>query len=715
MRKNIYSLDDIGKILTYIPQIFLIVFATILIIVSYFVIEYKQKNDINLLLEQQKYINEKILNEYISQVNKKIEKYLQETESELKKNVYILKGIQTNLPNINILINKYVKDIEQKKNVKFVIFDTNLNIIYGEKIVKDIEELIFNQKGDETYIGLTLLYLSSQGESTSFSWKDDLRETIQLSYIEKSFDKKYFIGAFSYVDYQGNLIQKAFLNEIKENKSTSNNYYFWIYDKAYKKAFNLDNKKKWETISYINKKDSLYYDFQRYNLFIGITQKPEFLNRKIEEIKIKYKKQHNFNTFIILLATLVLIAFTTIFSSFIKKIFASYNRNYENKNRQLRRIKQRYELAIIASNDGLWDRNLKTGTIFFSKKWLDMLGYKAGEIKNYKGWLELLHEKDRKNIEQIIQDYIEQNSDEHLICEYRLKMKNGNYKWILARGKVFKDDKNDRKRLLMMTMDIDDKKETTKKLKELVKKEVAKNEEKQRLLIQQNKLAAMGEMIGAIAHQWRQPLNNISLILHFIRDNIKQENFKETQLNSFIEKAKEQIIYMSQTIDDFRDFYKPSKQIVNFDIKKAIQSTVDIMQTQINKYDIEVTIKGKSLHVDGYENEFKQAILNILSNAKDAISLKEKNFKARIDIEIFEKNNKKYITIFNNAGNIDNSIIDRIFEPYFTTKFETKGTGIGLYMTKTIIETSMEGEIYVENKDDGVVFTITLKAFSSTK
>ena len=219
----------------------------------------------------------------------------------------------------------------------------------------------------------------------------------------------------------------------------------------------------------------MYYDFQRYNLFIGITQKAEFLNRKIEEIKIKYKKQHNFNTFIILLATLVLIAFTTIFSSFIKKIFASYNRNYENKNRQLRRIKQRYELAIIASNDGLWDRNLKTGTIFFSKKWLDMLGYKAGEIKNYKGWLELLHEKDRKNIEQIIQDYIEQNSDEHLICEYRLKMKNGNYKWILARGKVFKDDKNDRKRLLMMTMDIDDKKETTKKLKELVKKEVAKN------------------------------------------------------------------------------------------------------------------------------------------------------------------------------------------------------------------------------------------------
>lgn len=242
----------------------------------------------------------------------------------------------------------------------------------------------------------------------------------------------------------------------------------------------------------------------------------------------------------------------------------------------------------------------------------------------------------------------------------------------------------------------------------MVKQEVAKNEEKQRLLIQQNKLAAMGEMIGAIAHQWRQPLNNISLIIHFIRDNIKNDDFKKEQLDSFVEKAKEQIVYMSETIDDFRNFYKPSKQMVDFDIKKAIHSTVDIMQTQINKYNIKVIIEGDSLHVAGYENEFKQAILNILSNAKDAIASCDSNLQGKIQIKIFEKDSKKCISIFNNGGNIDKEILERIFEPYFTTKFETKGTGIGLYMTRTIIETSMKGEIHATNKDNGVEFNIYL-------
>ena len=215
----------------------------------------------------------------------------------------------------------------------------------------------------------------------------------------------------------------------------------------------------------------------------------------------------------------------------------------------------------------------------------------------------------------------------------------------------------------------------------------------------------MGEMIGAIAHQWRQPLNNISLILHFIRDNAKDKVFVEEKMDDFVNRAKAQIEYMSNTIDDFRDFYRPSKEKAPFCVAEAIEATHSIMGTQLEKNDIALTIKGEPLEVNGYENEFKQAILNILSNAKDAIVAKKAQkgkFQGKIAITIV----KDTIRIYNNGGFVDQEVLERMFEPYFTTKFEDKGTGIGLYMTKMIIENSMGGEISARNKDEGVEFTI---------
>ncbi len=229
-------------------------------------------------------------------------------------------------------------------------------------------------------------------------------------------------------------------------------------------------------------------------------------------------------------------------------------------------------------------------------------------------------------------------------------------------------------------------------LEAIVKNEIAKNEEKQKLLIQQNRLVAMGKMIGAIAHQWRQPLNNISLIIHFIKDNIQEDRF-----NSFFNRAKEQIEYMSQTIDDFRDFHKPSKCSEPFEIKKAISSAITILHVDDN---ITINLIGAHLFIDGYKNEFQQAILNILSNAKDAIG--EDN--GTIDIAISDKK----ITIHNDGGRASKEVLDRMFEPYFTTKEDKKGLGIGLYMTKVIIEESMGGEIFANNSLNGITFTIIL-------
>jgi len=169
---------------------------------------------------------------------------------------------------------------------------------------------------------------------------------------------------------------------------------------------------------------------------------------------------------------------------------------------------------------------------------------------------------------------------------------------------------------------------------------------------------------------------------------------------------------MSQTIDDFRNFYKPSKEKKRFNIKDSIIQSSKIVKSSLEKNSINLEINAIEIEIDNYENEFEQVIVNILNNAIDAKIIKEQitKFKAKIEIKIYKENEDIFISIFNNCGNIDENIIERIFEPYFTTKFENQGTGIGLYMTKIIVEKNMGGKIEAINKDDGVEFLIKLNA-----
>ncbi|MGB6329502.1 MAG: HAMP domain-containing sensor histidine kinase [Halarcobacter sp.] len=252
-------------------------------------------------------------------------------------------------------------------------------------------------------------------------------------------------------------------------------------------------------------------------------------------------------------------------------------------------------------------------------------------------------------------------------------------------------------------------------LENKIQEEINKRVEQDKLLIQQSKLASMGEMIGNIAHQWRQPLSELNAILMNVETRYKFGDFDDEFIENSVLECNEITSYMSNTISDFQSFFKPSKTKVNFDISKACSKAIGILQSSLKHNNIKYKSKcEKEVLVFGYPNEFSQAILNILSNAKDVLI--QRNIENPC-IQIDTKIGKKYtvIHIKDNAGGIETKYLDRIFEPYFTTKHAKQGTGIGLYMSKQIIERNMDGFLKVKNTKEGACFTIKLENSKDSK
>lgn len=254
-------------------------------------------------------------------------------------------------------------------------------------------------------------------------------------------------------------------------------------------------------------------------------------------------------------------------------------------------------------------------------------------------------------------------------------------------------------------------KEINEHLEERVDDAVSELRKKDQLLIQQSKMAAMGEMIGAIAHQWRQPLNALGLIVQDFKISYQLEDLNAEYIDKITHEAMEQIRYMSKTIDDFRNFFRPDKPKAVFTIQNAILDALKIVSSQLTVAKIQVKTKfdERPMLVDGYENEFKQVVLNLITNAKDAILEKRgDDGTGVISIGVYKEGNKAILTVADNGGGIKESVFGRIFEPYFTTKDQSKGTGIGLYMSKMIIEDNMNGLIFASNIDGGAEFHVEL-------
>jgi PAS domain S-box-containing protein len=865
-KKEKYNLNDIQRLFSQIPVWFILFLAILLCIITTLILDSKKTRVIDLL--KQKYTlnynfeKKEELSKFKTFVKKSLNDGFLEEEELLKKvNHQAIGFISSNKLQDMKKLKEYFFSIEKDKKVKLVLYKKDsLDILYGTSSIRYLENLIFNSH-EQKFRDLTLKYIYSQGRENLQYWEDDVDRTVRLTYFDKVLidNEVYLVGAFSTINSINDTVKKVIVNTIKKN-----NFDVWFYDVISNITFNFNNKKEfnqakellrgdldknsydYKVLDYYIKEfdfnkqyENVTYYYDKFNFLIVAFYDKNIIENRIKDKVNIIKSEYN-NTLMqifvyILVITALLILLTYLFTNYIKTIFNEYNEELETKKVSLEHWKKRFELAIIASNDGLWDIDFKTNKIYFSEKWLDMFGYKEEELTTFNDWFELIHKEEKIKVENLFSQIFSRESDT-FICEYRLKTKNDGFKWVLARGKAFLDENGELDRMLMMSMDIDKNKRMKKELLDVellvedgkivifklvndtklsvkyisnsiknfgfikkdlesgrvnfmdlihpddinkvqvainaalkndlesftfisrvinaandirwiesrviliknhfgqvshfygyinditkikvseedlklkVTQEVDKNREKDRILIQQSKLAAMGEMLGNIAHQWRQPLNNIALILQFLRDNYKNKDVNEEKIDKYLEKAYKHMEYMSDTIDDFKNFYKPSKTQNSFSLKESIDSLLYMIRNQFESENIAIEFKGEDYQITNYENELKQSLLNILNNAKDAIVArkKEENFNPLINIELKEENEKVKIYIRNNGGNIDKKIIDRIFEPYFTTKFENQGTGIGLYMTKSIIETNMKGKIEVYNLDNSVEFVITL-------
>jgi len=356
-----------------------------------------------------------------------------------------------------------------------------------------------------------------------------------------------------------------------------------------------------------------------------------------------------------------------------------------------------------------WRNDMNWNIEYVSNNIAALTEYSKEEFMNGSiAYSDLIEEDDFKQALHELSDAFENNLDVLKHRPYQIFTKNITKRWVEQTTLLIRDNEGHVTHFLGYLIDISQRKKLQIQLQELndnLKQEIEKrtNEilQKDKMLQEQAKLVAMGEMVGAIAHQWRQPLNSLSINIQNLDDDYEEGLIDALFIEEFITKQTQTIQFMSKTIDDFRNFFRVDKIKNDFWVKVSIEKTISLISAQLKNHNIQVSFQGEDFILNDVESEFQQVILNIISNAKDAIVQNHIEY-GKINIEL----KQKYIIISDNAGGIPEDIISRVFEPYFTTKEQGMGTGVGLYMSKLIIEQNMGGNLHVKNTQEGAEFKI---------
>jgi PAS domain S-box-containing protein len=318
--------------------------------------------------------------------------------------------------------------------------------------------------------------------------------------------------------------------------------------------------------------------------------------------------------------------------------------------------------------------------IEFNKYAQEITGYKASQVVGY-DWFEIfISEEDKIELQVVFDDIINHNKKywkhtNNIVC------KDGTKKLISWNNSLIKDEQDNIQAIVSFGIDLT----ISQELKY-----------KDQMLLQQSKMAAMGEMLETIAHQWRQPLSAISTVASGIKMKKEFGILEDDEFYESCDNIVEITNHLSQTIDDFRAFFKPNKEKTVFNLKHTIEKTFELIGSKFKNSDIELKFDLEDVEVHGFENELIQSFMVILNNARDAFNVQDGG-KKLLFISLCESRYYAIIKIRDNAGGIKEDIIHKIFNPYFTTKHESHGTGIGLYMVDEIVSKHMQGSIKAKN------------------
>lgn len=553
------------------------------------------------------------------------------------------------------------------------IFSTYYNFTNSNK--KEFEKKVFQNLKDDT--AKTII---SDGKAaylivkTQVSTSDSEAKSNGYLYSGKLIDNEYLKNITTNFDFIS-ISKKALSKELKSNKNEFKSKYFNL---AYFKNFDANHIR--NNICLVNKDGMIILNLETKDSMNIVNQGKK---------------------------TVMLFSYiVTVFIAII--FFISFNQNKKLKRKvkektrelekSLKKLKSKNEKIAktteMLNNSqriahvGSYDFNIKTDELVWSDEHYRIA---KKEKKNFspvaKDYFDLVHFEDRDYVQDMLQKTIMNN--ETNIFRYRLLLDDKTIKYVQSTSGISIRDEDGNPLILSgVIFDISDLIEKEEDLKS-----------KEALLIEQSKMAVMGEMIGNISHQLKQPLNLISTIASSIKINKTLNTLDESTLINSMDEITNNSKHLSSTIDDFRDFFSPNKKVRNINMNNLFNRALKLINTELNLNSISIVSNIEDVDIYTYDNELLQVLLNIFNNAKDEFVSKKQASKRIIFIEAYTQNDKVIISIKDNAGGVPQEIISKIFDAYFTTKCEGKGTGIGLYMSKQIINKNLKGEILIKNEE----------------
>lgn len=698
------------------------------------------KNKKLLLKERVNTIHHYIINQ--QKTNKKLLK------QQIKNQVYMAHAISTNIYNKNKNTQSKTQITHQIKNALqnirfnngrgyFFIYDMEAtNIFHPTKPEREGKNYFYDKDITGVYRNqIALNVIKKQGEGF-FQWyfhkpNNPLKEYKKIGFVKKFEPYDWFIGSGEYeediendlkeemldyisqfkfihdgfigvIDYNGNFLyhpnQKVLNSNIFKEKRFNhiNKFYKNLLQSKNLDGYNTHQMKiqgvqiKDETKTlYVKKLDS-------WGWFIATGFRSSDSNPIIEQMKLDLENQYKKDSKTILMYAIILFILLISISFYISRLLKNKFLNYsldlekqiENNIAQKEVLLKAQEVAHI----GDWQLDIKTNTAKWSNEILKIFGIEHHNAVFGPDYLKkIIHPNDFHNFSCSIENCVKYKSEHRVV--YRIYRPNGEIRWIDCRGQLNKTTET----IIGTVQDITETKEL----------EIEKQKQDE-MLLSQSRSAAMGEMISMIAHQWRQPLTVIAMNANNTLIDIELDNYSAEDAKENANSILKQTNHLSQTINDFRDFFKPNKQKSEESIAKVINDSISFMSKVLSDNEISYKLNcEKDEKTLIYQRELIQVFINIIKNAKEALIEHTKESR-QINITVIHKKDTTIINICNNGGQIKESNLTKIFEPYFSTKNENNGTGLGLYMCKLIIEKHMNGKLLVNNIADGVCFSIHL-------